>query len=166
MAELWAALFIIILVLILGLHMFTLPANWLVLALLAVWKLVNPGDFTWGVFVFWAALAGVGEVIEFASGIYGAKKYGASGRGNWGGIIGSIAGAIFGAPFFLGVGAVIGALAGAYLGCLMVEHMHGRPWPEARRAAKGAMFGRFVGMSAKVSIGVIIIWLAAPNIWP
>jgi hypothetical protein len=166
MAEIGAALFILFLVALMGLHIFTLPANWAMLAFLAVWKVLYPADFVWTTFLIWVLLAGIAEIIEFVAGIYGAKKYGATGRGNWGGIIGTIAGAIIGAPFFLGIGALIGAFLGAYLGCLLVERMHDRPWPEAKRAAWGAMLGRFIGTTVKVAVGVMIIFLAAPKIWP
>lgn len=166
MAEFWAAIFIFFLLLILTLHVFTLPANWIMLAAILVWKLFHPLEMTWGVFVLLVVLSGIAEVIEFLSGAYGAKKYGASGRGNIGGIIGAIAGAIVGAPFFLGLGAIVGSVIGAYLGCLIVEMGQKRAFSDARRAAWGAMWGRFFGLVAKVGIGVFMLALAAPRIWP
>jgi hypothetical protein len=166
MAEIWAALFIFLLLLILGLHVLTLPANWIMLALILIWKMLNPEQMTWGMFLILVALSGVAEIIEFVTGIYGAKKFGATGKGNWGGIIGAIAGALFGAPFFLGLGAVLGSLLGAFLGCLIIEIAQKRTLAEARRAAWGAMWGRFFGLVAKVGLGVAILAMAAPRIWP
>jgi hypothetical protein len=166
MAELWASLFIFFLLLILTLHVFTLPANWIMLLFILIWKFFHPEAMTWAIFVLLVALSGVAEVIEFLSGAYGAKKYGSTGRGNIGGIIGAIAGAIVGAPFLLGLGAIIGSVIGAYVGCLVVEMGQRRAFADARRAAWGAMWGRFFGLVAKVGIGVFMLALAAPRIWP
>jgi len=166
MAEIWAALFIFLLLLVMLLHVFTLPANWIVLGLILIWKMLHPEMMTWGVFFLLVAMSGLAEIIEFLSGAYGARKYGATGKGNWGGILGAIAGAIFGAPFFLGLGAIVGSVAGAFIGCLMVEMAGKRAFAEARRAAWGAMWGRFFGLVAKVGIGVAMLAVAAPRIWP
>ncbi|WP_425387595.1 DUF456 domain-containing protein [Desulfocurvus vexinensis] len=159
-------LFILLCIAVMGLHVLSLPANWIVLALLALWKVTHPAmDMSWWFFLGLAALAGVAEVLEFVIQLKGAQKYGATGRGNVGGIIGAIAGAILGAGLLLGLGALPGALFGAWGGCLIVERMNGRDWAEARRAAMGAMWGKFFGMTVKIGFGAVILSLAVPPVW-
>lgn len=166
LSQIWAGLFIILCFGVLGLHVFSLPANWVLLALVAGWKAVHPAmDLTWTGFAGLAALALVAEVLEFVIQLKGSKKYGASGKGNFGGIIGAIVGAILGAGFLFGLGALPGALVGAYGGCLLVEVLMGRNFEEARAAAWGAMWGKFFGLTVKAGLGGAILAIAVPYIW-
>ncbi|MEW5772213.1 MAG: DUF456 domain-containing protein [Thermodesulfobacteriota bacterium] len=167
MAEILAGVFLLLMVAALFLHVLSLPANWVILALLALFKLIRPeASLSWTMFLLLALLAGAAEVVEFAAQAFGAKRFGASGKGNLGGVIGAVAGAILGAPLFFGLGALPGALLGAYGGCLLFEKLHGRDWAESGRAAWGAMWGKFFGLTAKVGFGVLILSLAVPRIWP
>lgn len=163
-----AVVFVGILCLILLLNLISLPANWFILALVLLWKLIGPTGSAIS-YAFLAGLLGLallGEAMELGLQLWAGKRYGSSKRGNIGGIIGSILGAIFGAAFLLGFGAVIGALAGAFAGCLLMELWHGRTREEAFHAATGALIGRFFGMTVKLGIGVSIIYLAIGRIWP
>jgi len=120
---------------------------------------------TWNFVIVFAVAAAAGEAMEFGMQAWGAGRYGASARGNVGGIVGAIAGAIFGAPFFLGLGALVGALGGAWLGCFIAE-TPGRTRPEAMRAAKGAFVGKALGFTVKTAIGATMVILSIPRIWP
>lgn len=150
------------------LHILSLPANWLLLGLLGLWALGHPATDALGPNFFFITIGGAifGEVAEFVIQTVGAKRYGSSTKGNIGGIIGAILGAIFGAPFFFGLGALFGALGGAWLGCFVVERIQGRSTDEAIFAAKGAMLGRFLGLSLKTGIGIAIVIYATRFIWP
>lgn len=166
LSQIGAGLFIIVCFGVLGLHVFSLPANWVLLALLAGWKALHPGmDLSWLGFAGLCALAAMAEVLEFVVQLKGSKKFGASGKGNFGGILGAIVGAILGAGLLFGLGALPGALVGAYLGCLAVEVLMGRPFDEARAAAWGAMWGKFFGLTIKAGLGGVILALAVPSIW-
>ena len=161
------ALFLTLLFACLGLHVFGLPGNWLLLGLVALWDALHPELHT--TFGFYALLIGaalIGEVIEFAAQIFGARRYGASVKGNIGGFAGAIVGALFGAPFFLGFGALVGAVAGAFVGCYVVERFHGRDDATSRRAALGAMYGKVLGLTAKVACGVVMWTAAIRELWP
>lgn len=160
--------FLVLLAFVLFLNIFGLPANWLILGLVALWGVITPdkGEFT---FLFWVLmifLAVIGEVIEALMQIRHGRKYGSSSSGTVAGMIGAFAGAIFLAPLFWGLGALIGALLGAWIGCFLMELLRGRPTPEAIEAAFGAMLGRFLGTSAKMGIGALMIVLTARRIWP
>ncbi len=166
MATIGITLFLILLGLMLLLHIFSLPANWGVLLLAGgYFWLVPASGLSWGVLGLLLGLALAGELLEFVVQIFGAKKFGSSGKGNFGGIVGAIAGAILGAPFFLGIGALFGALAGAYGGCLILEIGQGRDFQDASRAAWGAFWGKFIGMILKFSIGAAMVAVIARNIW-
>ncbi|XPV77451.1 MAG: DUF456 domain-containing protein [Desulfovibrio sp.] len=160
-----ASIYTILMAGVLLLHIFTLPANWVLLGLVALWKVMFPLSFDWSFVLLLGGIAAIGEGIEFAGQFFGAKKYGASGKGNFGGVIGAIAGAILGAPFFFGLGALIGALAGAYGGCLLTERLSGRSMLEARSAALGAFYGKALGMTAKIGAGATMFAMAVPRIW-
>lgn len=162
-----AGIVIIAMTLSLGLHIFSLPANWVVLGIMVLWRLLSPAsegmDTTF--FIMAGGLALLGEVLEFGIQMLGAKRYGGSGKGNWGGILGALTGAVVGAPFLFGLGALFGTLGGAYAGCLLLELGQGRPFDVACRAAKGAFLGKFLGLGIKFGIGVCLVMLGSTYIW-
>ncbi len=167
MSHVLASLFLLALLGCLALHVLGLPGNWLLLGLVILWDLAHP-ELAPG-FGFYAVIGGAalaGEAAELAVQLFGARRYGATGRGNLGGVVGAFAGAICGAPFFFGLGALAGAVVGAFAGCYVFERLHGRGDAEARRAAKGAMYGKVLGLAAKVACGVFMWTAAARELWP
>jgi len=167
MTALFAAMCIGLMIVSLALHFFGLPANWIILGIAGLWTLTVPSSaMTLAILGILACMALAGEILDFAMLIWGSKKYGGSGKGTFGGMIGAFAGAILGIPFFLGVGAFFGALFGAYLGCLAVELLRGVPGEAAATAAWGALLGRFGGIILKIAFGFAMVALAAPRIWP
>ena len=165
MEYVWAILIILGLLFSQVLQLFSMPANWVAIGLVALWKFLYPEAMTWNFVITIGVIAAAAEGLELFLQARYAGKYGASTRGNVGGIIGAIAGAIFGAPFFLGLGALIGALCGAYLGCLIAE-MPGRNKTDAFRAAKGAFVGKALGFTLKTAIGACIVVVSIPKVWP
>lgn len=165
MEYVWATLLIFGLFFSQVLQLFSMPANWLALGLVALWKWVYPESMAWDFILILGVIAAVAEGLEFFLQARYAGRYGASTLGNIGGIIGAIFGAIFGAPFFLGLGALLGALGGAYLGCLVVELIRNTR-DKAFQAAKGAFFGKALGFTVKTAIGAVIVVLAIPKVWP
>jgi uncharacterized protein len=167
MAEFFAGLFIIFLFMLLALHVFGLPANWIILGLVGLWRWAHP-DLTWGWHFLGVllVLAVLGEILEFLGQYLGARHSGGSTRGQWGAFAGAIAGGILGLPFFFGIGALIGGMAGAYAGALLAERSIERSWTDSRKAAWGAMWGKFFGLVGKLGIGVFMLALSVPRIWP
>ena len=159
--------FLLLLLACLSLHVFGLPGNWLLLGLVVLWDALHPTLHPG--FGFYALLAGValaGEAVELFAQLFGAKRYGATGKGNLGGFLGAFGGALCGAPFFLGLGALVGAVAGAFFGCYTFERLHGRDDAAARRAALGAMYGKVFGLTAKVACGVVMWTASVRELWP
>lgn len=158
-------LFVICLLQVVG-----LPGNWIVLALVFLWKLLGPSssavDLTWTFIIVMVAIAAVGELLEWGIQIRLGSRFGSSSKGNWGGIIGSIIGGILFLPLFFGFGAILGALAGAYVGCLIVELACRRNFKEANIAAWGVFVGRFLGMALKLGIGIAIVVFSVWRMWP
>jgi uncharacterized protein YqgC (DUF456 family) len=149
------------------LNLFSLPANWMVLILAALWTFLAPETaMSLTILALMGALAVAGEILETLMVRIWGKKYGGSTMGTIGGIIGSLIGAIFCAPFLFGIGALFGALFGAFSGALAIELFRGRRNEEALRAAWGAMLGRFGGAMAKTAVGGAMVVMAAPRIWP
>jgi len=83
-----------------------------------------------------------GELLEFVSGMFGAKKFGASRTGMVAALVGGIAGGLIGTLFLPVVGSIIGALLGTFTGAVAGEKLAkeetGFPW----RAGVGAFIGR------------------------
>lgn len=166
-ASLLAGAFIALLCCVLFLNIFGLPANWIILGLVALWKLVAPNASldVW----FWVAMVGfglLGEALELGVQVVKARHYGSSSSGTFAGMVGAFVGAILLAPLFWGLGALLGALVGAWLGCYAMELFKGRPANEAMNAAMGAMMGRFLGTVCKCGTGAAMIALTAHHIWP
>jgi uncharacterized protein YqgC (DUF456 family) len=160
--------FIALMGLVLLLNFFSLPANWMLIALAAVWKYMSTAatrmDFNF--FALLVGLALLGELLEFGLLALKAKKYGSSNSGMFAGLVGAIIGAIMCAPFMFGLGALLGALAGAWLGCYLMELLRGNSHEKAVQAAMGALVGRFLGTVCKCGIGAVILTCIARAVWP
>lgn len=167
MTLVWTALFLFLLLGVLALHIFSLPANWILLVLAVVWKFSHPElAMSWGFVLLLAGLAALGEALEWLGQLAGGKRFGATGKGAFGGIVGAIVGAIVCAPLFFGIGALFGAIGGAYAGCLILELGQGRSFSESNKAAWGAFFGKIFGLIAKFGAGMAMLAALAPRIWP
>jgi uncharacterized protein YqgC (DUF456 family) len=86
--------------------------------------------------------------LEFASGYFGAKRFGATRWGAFGAMIGAIAGLFFPFPGLI-VGPVVGAIAG--------ELVAGKRLVSAGRAGWGTLLGNLAGMLGKLTIGLVMV---------
>ena len=161
-----AGAFIALLAAVLLLHVFGLPANWILLALVALWRWLHPTmDAPLSFFVLLTVLAALGEALEWVTQYFSGKRFGSSPKGMWGAFLGAFAGGILGAPILFGLGALPGSILGAYLGGLLFEILHDRPMSEAHTSAMGNMLGRVLGVILKLSLGIAMLALSAPRIW-
>jgi uncharacterized protein YqgC (DUF456 family) len=160
--------FIVLMGLVLLLNFFSLPANWMLIALAVAWKYMSTAadQMNFGFFALLVGLAVLGELLEFGLLALKAKKYGSSNTGLFAGLVGAIIGAIMGAPFLFGLGALFGALVGAWLGCYLMELLRGGGHAKAMHAAMGALVGRFLGTVCKCGIGAVILTCIARAGWP
>ena len=105
LASVLAGAFVTLLGFVLLLNIFGLPANWLLLGLVALWKLIHPAAQSMDVVpVLMVGIALAGEALEMGLQIVKARRYGSSSSGTFAGMIGAIAGAILLAPLFFGWG--------------------------------------------------------------
>lgn len=142
-----------------------LPGLWLILlAGVAHRVLVDPPTLSWWLLGGCAALALVGEFLEFRTSARYTEKVGGSKRAGWGAVIGGISGAIIGVPVPI-VGSVVGAFGGAYLGALAGEYSHARDLARARQVAAGALVGRGVATVQKVLVGLVIGIVLVGGAW-
>jgi len=86
--------------------------------------------------------------LDFLSGYFGAKYFGATKWGMVGALLGAVIGIFFGI-IGLFVGPVIGAIAGEFLA--------GKKMTDAGRAGWGSLMGNLGGMIAKLGIGLAMI---------
>jgi uncharacterized protein len=93
-------------------------------------------------------LALLSYALEFASGYFGAKRFGATKWGAFGAMLGAIAGLFFPFPGLI-VGPVVGAIAG--------ELVAGKRLVSAGRAGWGTLLGNLFGMIGKLTIGLVMV---------
>jgi uncharacterized protein len=160
-------------------NIFTLPGNWLIVGLAAVYAYFLPADeygrgFGWITVTVLALIAALGEAIEFAAGAAGAAKHGASRRAMLlsmvGAMVGSVLGAAIGIPVpIVGplVAAVGGGAAGAFGGAYLGEVWKGKDNPDRMAVSTGALIGRLFGTIGKLAAGAAMVAvLAVMTFWP
>lgn len=99
----------------------------------------------------------ISYALDFASGYWGARRFGASRWGMFGATIGAVIGIFFGI-IGLFIGPVIGAIAG--------EFVAGKKMIAAGRAGWGSLLGTLGGMIGKLMIAlamIIIFLMTAPS---
>lgn len=162
-----AVLFVLIGGVCLVLVLLSLPGTWamlataLVIQLISVWLLDGPGrlQFEWTVLGIALILALIGEIIEFFSGVIGAKYGGGTRRGMVGAIVGGVVGFVAVTPmlpFLPIIGSLIGAVIGTFFGAMAGE-MSGPEGQLGRsvRPAIGATFGRLLGSVGKAAVATV-----------
>ena len=154
--------------------MFALPGNWVIVGLTALfaWLVRGPDGLAigwWGVGVL-LGLAIVGEIVEFAAGAAGAAKSGGSRRGMvlalGGSLLGSIIGVAVGSPIPIAgplLGAVGGGAAGAFAGAYLGEAWKGRHEDHRMAVSKAAFVGRLLGTVGKLTVGAVMVVVAAAD---
>ncbi|MGM0441175.1 MAG: DUF456 domain-containing protein [Elusimicrobiota bacterium] len=98
----------------------------------------------------------LGEVLEFVSGMLGAKKFGGSRKGSAGAIIGGLVGTVFFTTIAPGIGTLIGIIVGTFGGAFIGEYIEGKEVLKAGRAGWGAFLGRVAAMGIKILIILVM----------
>jgi len=171
MVYLWSTILVLLNSAWLGLVVFGLPGNWLIVistCLFAWWQWDNSVFSIWTLIAI-VVLAALGELVEFSAGMIGAKKSGASWPGSIFALLGAVTGAVLG-TFLIPIacfGTLLGACFGAGLSVWGLEFARGKEAKQSVRYALGAGLGEFFGISTKFALG-IVIWLivAVAAFWP
>ena len=168
----WALLFLLILIISLGLNVTGAPGNWLMLIIASIYSWVMPSESPYGfgfiIIIIVLFFAIIGEVLEFFTGVIGAKKVGGSKKGMWcsviGSIVGSFGGVMVGIPVPI-IGSLIAALlfsgVGAMLGAFFGERWDGKKTDEAWKVGLASFVGRILGSGIKLLCGFLALLLMA-----
>ncbi len=103
----------------------------------------------WGIVLILLVLAALSAGVDFVAGSLGAKRFGASKWGAWGGLAGAVIGLFFGLPGLL-LGPVIGVVAAE----LVIAQ---KQLPAAARAGWGTIVGGLLGALGKLVIAVVMV---------
>ena len=102
-------------------------------------------------------LAVLAQVIDYAAGLLGASRFGASRAGLWGSVIGGLLGVFFFPPW--------GFLTGALLGAVIAEILVGRELMAAVRSGLGALVGTLGGLVARLFIVIAMGLVVFPRLF-
>ena len=163
-----AGLTVFILVLFAGIFVtvFGLPGTVIILADVFVYALVTGFDpIGFKVILALTVIAVVAEAADFSLGMIGAARYGASRKGVWAALIGSLAGAAVATPLFTGVGTLLGIFLGGFAGVFLVEYMEQRKLKPAFRASYGAVLGKVGGILIKGLLSVLMVMITLYHIY-
>jgi uncharacterized protein YqgC (DUF456 family) len=86
--------------------------------------------------------------LDFLSGYFGAKYFGATKWGMFGAVIGALVGIVFG---------IIGLFIGPVIGAITGEFIAGKRLIDAGRAGWGSLLGNLGGMIGKLVIALVMI---------
>ena len=86
--------------------------------------------------------------LDFLSGYFGAKYFGATKWGMFGAVIGALVGIVFG---------IIGLFIGPVIGAISGEFIAGKRLIDAGRAGWGSLLGNLGGMIGKLVIALVMI---------
>lgn len=136
-----------------------LPGSVLILAGAIIHQVMLGEDRSvgWWVIGGLALMAVLSYVVDIAASAMGAKRYGASKWGAWGGFIGAIVGLFFGLPGLL-LGPIIGVLAGE----LILARKELGP---AAAAGWGTVVGTLIGVLGKFVIAVAMVGVFWISLW-
>lgn len=102
-------------------------------------------------------LALVGELVEFVSGQWGARRYGGSRKAAWGALIGGLVGAVVGGIPLPLIGSIVMSFLGTFAGALIGEMHERRHLAPDLRVGYGAIVGRAIGVGVKLALGFLML---------
>ena len=147
----WTASLLLIFLGLCGAVFPILPDSLLILAgaFLQHFTIRGPHEVGWWALDFLIALCILAHVLDFAAGAFGARRFGASKWGAFGGIVGGIVGLFF-FPIGLFLGPVVGALCAEVI-------FAGRSLGPAVKSGWGTFLGTTAGMLAKLIIDLSMV---------
>ncbi len=155
----WTLTIVLMLIGLAGTVLPLLPGTTVILAAAIIHHtaLGEANSVSWWTIAGLAVLMVLSYVIDIVSGSIGAKWFGATRWGAFGGILGAIVGLFF-FPIGLFVGPMVGVLAGEILG--------GKELLPAGRSSVGTLLGTTAGLFAKLTVAAVMIaWFLIAALW-
>jgi uncharacterized protein len=127
-----------------------LPGTTIILAAVIIHRvMVGPEkSIGWQTIAILALLTLATYALDFLSGYFGAKYFGATRWGMFGAILGALAGIFFG---------IAGLFIGPVIGAILGEFIAGKRMIDAGRAGWGSLLGNLGGMIGKLVIALAMI---------
>jgi uncharacterized protein YqgC (DUF456 family) len=145
----WLIAIVLMAVGLLGTVLPLVPGAIIILAAAIIHQVMLPGkSLGWWNIAGLIMLTLLSYALEFGSGYFGAKRFGATKWGTFGAVIGTIGGLFFPFPGLL-IGPLLGAIGG--------ELIAGKRLVSAGRAGWGTVLGNLAGIVAKLVIALAMI---------
>ena len=146
--------------------LFGLPGTFVILIDAAVYAAVTGFErIGFKILITLLLLSILAELADFAVGMAGAVKFGASRRSFWVSMVGGLIGAALLAPFLWGLGIIVGGLFGGFVGILTVELLNRNRLKPTLRVAWGAVLGRAAGIFVKGLFALIMIIITLTSVY-
>lgn len=128
-----------------------LPDSLLILAgaFLQFFTVRGPREVGWRTLTILVLLCVLAHVVDFTAGAFGARRFGASRWGAFGGLLGGIVGL-----FFFPVGLFLGPVVGAFCAEIIFA---GRSLGPATRSGWGTFLGTMAGIVGKLTIDLTMV---------
>jgi uncharacterized protein len=111
--------------------------------------MLGPGKSVgWGTIAVLALLTLAAYALDFLSGYFGARYFGATRWGMFGALIGAFIGIFFG---------IVGLFVGPVIGAILGEFIAGKRMIDAGRAGWGSLLGNLGAMIGKLLIALVMI---------
>jgi uncharacterized protein len=160
------SLFIFVLILGVFSTIFGLPGTVVILIDVFIYALFTGFESIGGkVLLTLLILSVLAELSEFALGIAGAARFGASKKALTYSVIGGIIGALLLSPVMLGLGAILGAFLGGFAGVFIVELLRQSRLRPSLRAAWGTIIGRVAGICVKGAFALVMTAISLAGIY-
>src|SRR5438552_7488665 len=146
----WFVVIVLFAVGLIGTVLPVFPGTTIILAGAIIHRLMLGPEksITWRVITILVLLTLASYAIDFVSGYFGAKYFGASRWGKFGAVIGALIGLFFG---------IIGLFIGPVIGAVVGEFIAGKRMIDAGRAGWGSLLGNIAGMIGKLTIALVMI---------
>jgi len=146
----WFVVVILFAVGLIGTVVPVFPGTIIILAAALVHRLMLGAEksVSWKIIVILVLLTAGSYALDFLSGYFGARYFGATRWGMFGALLGALIGVFFGIPGLF-VGPVIGAVAGEFLA--------GKRMIDAGRAGWGSLLGNLGAIMGKLFIALVMI---------
>ena len=155
----WLLVIVLFAVGLIGTVVPVFPGTTVILAAAIIhrWMLGPEKSIGWRALSVLVALTLASYAIDFVSGYFGAKYFGATRWGTFGAIVGALVGLFFG---------IVGLFIGPVLGAIVGEFIAGKRMIDAGRAGWGSLLGNLGGMLGKLIIAlamILIFVMTAPS---